>query len=111
MDVDAKRLHGRSPFSALMPKTLVFPTGTVSQLETDRLISSGTSAGAPLPPDTCEELDLLATYKDSQHQFFGLKGALYTAKRHAADTDTWMIWTALSTRARPSAGSARREKT
>jgi hypothetical protein len=94
-----------------MPKTLVFPTGTVSQLETDRLISSGTSAGAPLPPDTCEELDLLATYKDSQHQFFGLKGALYTAKRHAADTDTWMIWTALSTRARPSAGSARREKT
>ena len=43
-----------------------------------------------------EELDLLATYKNSRGQTFGLKGALYDAESHAADTDKWMLWTAYS---------------
>ncbi|MCP4202345.1 MAG: alginate export family protein [bacterium] len=43
-----------------------------------------------------EELDLLATYKTSWNQTIGLKGALYDAESHAADTDKWMLWTAYS---------------
>jgi hypothetical protein len=43
-----------------------------------------------------EELDLLVTYKTSKDVSIGLKGALYDAQGHAADTDKWMLWTAYS---------------
>ncbi|MFQ5527531.1 MAG: alginate export family protein [Thermoanaerobaculia bacterium] len=41
-----------------------------------------------------EELDLLLSYKTSWGQTFALKGALYDAETHSADTDKWMLWTA-----------------
>jgi hypothetical protein len=41
-----------------------------------------------------EELDIQLTYKTKWNQAFGLKGALYDADSHAADTDKWMLWTA-----------------
>ncbi len=41
-----------------------------------------------------DELDLQLTVKSSWKQVFGLKGALYSAQDHAADTDKWMLFTA-----------------
>jgi hypothetical protein len=40
------------------------------------------------------ELDLQLTYKTSQGIALGLKGALYEADTHSANTDKWMLWTA-----------------
>ena len=41
-----------------------------------------------------DELDLQLLYKSRWKQVFGLKGALYSAEDHAADTDKWMLFTA-----------------
>ncbi len=41
-----------------------------------------------------DEIDLQLLYKSSWNQTFGLKGALYSADSHAADTDKWMLFTA-----------------
>ncbi len=44
--------------------------------------------------DYGDEIDLQLLYKSRWKQVFGLKGALYSAENHAADTDKWMLWTA-----------------
>ena len=38
------------------------------------------------------EIDIQLTYKTSKGIGLGLKGALYDADRHSADTDKWMLW-------------------
>ena len=40
------------------------------------------------------ETDIQLTYKTSKGIALGLKGALYDADSHSADTDKWMLWTA-----------------
>ncbi len=41
-----------------------------------------------------DELDIQLVYKSPKKQVFGLKGALYSADSHSADTDKWMLFTA-----------------
>jgi hypothetical protein len=51
---------------------------------------SSTEGGASYGTET----DVQLTYKTSKGITLGLKGALYDADSHAADTDKWMLWTA-----------------